>query len=110
MKSRNIKNVLKRINPLVKNKVSLYILSENSHPYIVLAYGKPIFKYNRRKIIDHLSGLTYSIREASILHGNNVFMQVYWDGSYFRIKTMNSPLTIKIVTEINHDLLEYFMV
>ncbi|ADI32579.1 hypothetical protein [Staphylothermus hellenicus] len=110
MKSRNIKNVLKRIKPLTKNKISLYIIFENNAKYIVLAYDKPVTKYYKRKTIDYLSGLTVNLKEASILHGNKVFIRIYWDGTYFRIKTIDSPLIIKIVADINNNLLEYFMV
>ncbi len=97
IRSRDLKRLIKRIKPIESNKYSVYLVRENTVLYKVLVLGKPNVKYYSRRKYDVLSGLTYRIREALIKHLGRDFIEVHWDGSYYRVKIKYSPLTIRIV-------------
>jgi hypothetical protein len=101
MRSRNIKNIINRVKPVeIKDNYTKYLVRENTI-YMVIAYGKPIYKTITIRKRDVLSGLTLRIREKLVIHGNKPLIHIYWDGSYYRVKILETPYAIKIVMDNN---------
>ncbi len=101
MRSRNIKNIINKIKPVeIMDNYAKYLIRENTI-YAIIAYGKPIYKTIITKKRDLLSGLTLRIMEKLVIHGNKPLIHVYWDGSYYRVKILETPYAIKIVVDNN---------
>lgn len=95
--SRDFKKLIEKIKPLKINKHTIYLIKEKHKIYKLVTLGPPSIKYYYRKKHDILSGLKHRIREASINHYNRRIIEIYWEGSYYRIKLNLSPLTIRII-------------
>jgi hypothetical protein len=101
MRSRNIKNIIDRVKPSeIIDNYTKYLVKENT-TYTIIAYGKPVYKTITIKRKDLLSGLTFRIMEKLVIHGNKPLIHIYWDGSYYRVKILETPYAIKIVMDNN---------
>ncbi len=100
IRSRDIYSILKKIKPYIGRYYSLYTFMDTNKLFQVLVLGKPRTRYVYRKKKDLLSGLTYNIKEACIQHYGRTFIHINWNGSQYRLKIIYSPITIKIIGEI----------
>ncbi|MCD6301525.1 MAG: hypothetical protein J7L82_05585 [Staphylothermus sp.] len=103
VKTRNLKNLLKKIKPLVEGNKFIYRLKENNLLLeLIVVGGQRIIQLYRVKK-DRLSDLIYRQKELIFEHANRKILHIYWDGEYYRLKLFTNPLTIKIVVDKIND-------
>jgi len=91
IKTRNLKNLLKKIKPWTEENKFIYKLKERSNlvKLIVIGKQKIIELYKVKK--DKLSDLTYKQKELIVEHANRKVLHIYWDGEYYRLNYSQTP-------------------
>jgi len=99
IESRDIKRLLKAIEPEVHSNYSVYYFVVDTLLYTIVALGKPEVEYSYRVHYDTLSNLKYKLMEAVIKHCGREFVKIEWSGSRYKLKISYSPFTIRVVID-----------
>jgi len=107
-KSRNLKVLIKDIKPILSaGSYTLYAIKEKHNVYILAVLGTPEIKTRMKYHRDVLSGLKYSIREAMVYHLDKPLIYVYWDESFYKIKLVDNPFSLKIKLDNLTGIIQY---